>query len=192
MENSKKHIYHFRKNVKREGMVQDGSRDKQENTRKKVFRFLLLAAQLSALGLNGIEKCALICRMDQRIFPADVYAVLGKADRPDGGFGEWVREKALELVPRLYPYTEDQPCQEEAIEDGDTVAMILEAQSKRRKRKPLMKRRGRNGDRKQRIGCGPTRRRHPMDKLRDFEYLLSNYYTVDSSTVIRAGTAQCR
>ena len=25
-----------------------------------------------------------------------------------------------------------------------------------------------------------------MDKLRDFEYLLSNYYTVDSSTVIRA------
>ena len=26
----------------------------------------------------------------------------------------------------------------------------------------------------------------PMDKLRDFEYLLSNYYTVDSSTVIGA------
>ena len=55
-------------------------------------------------------------------------ALSWEADRPDAGFGEWVRERALAWFP-LVSYTEDQPCQEEAIEDGDTVAVILDAQS---------------------------------------------------------------
>ena len=64
------------------------------------------------------------------------------------------------LVP-LVSYTEDQPCQEEAIEDGDTVAMIPGGPVQRRPEQEAPEKAGEEtGDRKQRIGCGP-RSRHP-------------------------------
>ena len=112
-------------------------------------------------------------------------ALSWEADRPDGGFGEWVRERALAWFP-LVSYTEDQPCQEEAIEDGDTVAMILEAQSEAAAGTEAPEKAGEETETGSSASDAAPAADIPMDKLRDFEYLLSNYYTVDSSTVIGA------
>ena len=112
-------------------------------------------------------------------------ALSWEADRPDAGFGEWVRERALAWFP-LVSYTEDQPCQEEAIEDGDTVAMILEAQSEAAAGTEAPEKAGEETETGSSASDAAPAADIPMDKLRDFEYLLSNYYTVDSSTVIGA------
>ena len=112
-------------------------------------------------------------------------ALSWEADRADGGFGEWVRERALAWFP-LVSYTEDQPDQEEAIEDGDTMAMILEAQSEAAAGTEVSEEAGKETETGSSAADAAPAADIPMDKLRDFEYLLSNYYTVDSSTVIGA------
>ena len=110
-------------------------------------------------------------------------ALSWEADRADAGFGEWVRERALAWFP-LVSYTEDQPDQEVAIEDGDTVAMILEAQSEAAAGTEAPEEAGEETETGSSASDAAPAADIPMDKLRDFEYLLSNYYTVDSSTVI--------
>lgn len=103
---------------------------------------------------------------------------------PGVDMGEWIREKALAWLP-LVSYVEDHMPYESQIEDEETISRILEAQANDENAVDE------NG---QLIGepdeseaaaeeVTPTVDMS-IEKLRDFDYLLSNFYTVDSSTMI--------
>lgn len=102
----------------------------------------------------------------------------------DKGAREWIREKALAWLP-LVSYAEDHAVSSPAIEDEETLAKILDAQANDENAVDE------NGNL---VGePDPTEAAAQpavptvdmsIEKLRDFDYLLSNFYTVDSSTMI--------
>ena len=107
-------------------------------------------------------------------------ALSWEADRSDAGFGEWVREKALAWFP-LVSYSEDHMYEEPSPEDDGTMAMILEAQSAAEKEDVGKKD---DQDKTPEGSAAPTVSGTDISigKLRDYEYLVDNFYTVDSST----------
>ena len=103
---------------------------------------------------------------------------------PDPGIGEWIREKALVWMP-LVNYVEDHVPYESEIEDEETIARILEAQANDEN---AVDEDGRLIGEPDEPEAAATEVTPTVDmsieKLRDFDYLLSNFYTVDSSTMI--------
>ena len=102
----------------------------------------------------------------------------------DKGAREWVREKALAWLP-LVSYAEDHAVSSPAIEDEETLAKILDAQANDENAVDE------NGNLvgepdPAEAAAQPAVPTVDMsiEKLRDFDYLLSNFYTVDSSTMI--------
>lgn len=102
----------------------------------------------------------------------------------DKGAREWVREKALAWLP-LVSYAEDHAVSSPAIEDEETLAKILDAQANDENAVDE------NGNLvgepdSAEAAAQPAAPTVDMsiEKLRDFDYLLSNFYTVDSSTMI--------
>ena len=102
----------------------------------------------------------------------------------DKGAREWVREKALAWLP-LVSYAEDHAVSSPAIEDEETLAKILDAQANDENAVDE------NGNlvgepAPAEAAAQPAAPTVDMsiEKLRDFDYLLSNFYTVDSSTMI--------
>lgn len=103
---------------------------------------------------------------------------------PGKGVQEWVKEKALAWLP-IVTYTEDHAVSSPAIEDEETLARILDAQAN--DENTVDENGNLVGDPDQAEAAAqpaaPTVDMS-MEKLRDFDYLLSNFYTVDSSTMI--------
>lgn len=110
-------------------------------------------------------------------------------DRRTGGAAQWLRAKALSWIP-LISYVEGRSVTETPLEDSTTVAKILEAQANDEN---VVDENGKlvgkadasaeeisNPD----AGSSDKKQTFSMDQLRDFEYLLGNFYTVDSSTMI--------
>jgi len=102
----------------------------------------------------------------------------------DKGAREWIREKALAWLP-LVSYAEDHAVSSPAIEDEETLAKILDAQANDENAVDE------NGNLvgepdPAEAAAQPAVPTVDMsiEKLRDFDYLLSNFYTVDSSTMI--------
>ena len=102
----------------------------------------------------------------------------------DKGTREWIREKALAWLP-LVSYAEDHAVSSPAIEDEETLAKILDAQANDENAVDE------NGNLvgepdPAEAAAQPAVPTVDMsiEKLRDFDYLLSNFYTVDSSTMI--------
>ena len=102
----------------------------------------------------------------------------------DKGAREWIREKALAWLP-LVSYAEDHAVSSPAIEDEETLAKILAAQANDENAVDE------NGNfvgepDPAEAAAQPAVPTVDMsiEKLRDFDYLLSNFYTVDSSTMI--------
>ena len=102
----------------------------------------------------------------------------------DKGAREWIREKALAWLP-LVSYAEDHAVSSPAIEDEETLAKILAAQANDENAVDE------NGNLvgepdPAEAAAQPAVPTVDMsiEKLRDFDYLLSNFYTVDSSTMI--------
>ena len=94
---------------------------------------------------------------------------------PEKGIGEWIREKALAWIP-LVSYAEDHAAYDSSLEDEETLARILEAQANDEN---VVDENGNligEPDESETDAAAVT----PAD----FEYLLGNFYTVDSSTMI--------
>lgn len=103
---------------------------------------------------------------------------------PGKGVQEWVKEKALAWLP-IVTYTEDHAVSSPAIEDEETLARILDAQAN--DENTVDKNGNLVGEPDQEEAAAqPAAPTVDMsiEKLRDFDYLLSNFYTVDSSTMI--------
>ena len=108
------------------------------------------------------------------------------------GAGEWVREKALAWMP-LVSYVEDHIPGKETIEDEETIAKILESQANDEnmvdENGNLI---GKTGGGGRRIRLHRLRRQiMSIEKLRDFDYLLSHFYIGGQLYDGRAGTAGC-
>ncbi len=102
----------------------------------------------------------------------------------DKGAREWVREKALAWLP-LVSYAEDHAVSSPAIEDEETLAKILDAQANDEN---AVDEKGNLVGEPEPAEAAAQPAAPTVDmsieKLRDFDYLLSNFYTVDSSTMI--------
>lgn len=108
------------------------------------------------------------------------------ADDPPGvNAGEWIREKALAWLP-LVRYAEDHAQSDPSIEDEETLARILQAQANDENAVDENGNLVGEPDESEAAAQAPVTPTVDMsiEKLRDFDYLLSNFYTVDSSTMI--------
>lgn len=103
---------------------------------------------------------------------------------PEKRIGEWIREKALAWIP-LVSYAEDYAAYDSSLEDEETLARILEAQANDEN---VVDENGNligEPDESETDAAAVTPAVDTsIEKLRDFEYLLGNFYTVDSSTMI--------
>lgn len=112
--------------------------------------------------------------------PALVYA----GQEKETGIGAWTRQKALSWLP-LIRYVEDNIPYSGSAEDEETIARILESQANDENivdengnligEPDVSEKEAESAD----SGSAVS-----MDKLKDFDYLVSHFYIVDSSTMI--------
>lgn len=136
----------------------------------------IMAREWKLLWVSGLQKAA-----EKTYIPGMAYL---KEDE-DKSISEWICEKVMYMMP-LGSYIESKAIYELQVEDENTIKMILESQANDENHIDE------NGNL---VGeevavaepatSAPTKDLS-IERLRDFEYLLSNFYTVDSSTMIGA------
>lgn len=103
---------------------------------------------------------------------------------PEAGFGEWMTRRALDWLP-LVSYIDDHETGGTSLEDPETLGKILKAQSDRAAAASVQDSPGgeekESGEAEETVSPSVDT---SIGKLRDFDYLLSHFYTVDSSTTI--------
>lgn len=105
---------------------------------------------------------------------------------PDNDISTWLKEKAFVWLP-LVGYISDKETLESGMEDEETIAKILESQAND---ESVVDSSGNlvGESKTAQVPAAISQGQSPIDmsieKLRDFDYLLSNFYTVDSSTMI--------
>lgn len=157
----------------------------------KTGAVLVLAVCSMLLILNGIRKNAAqlqyqlqqyLLRSAQAMY---VPSLVWKEDSVSSGPGEWIRQKALAWIP-VVQYVEDHTEYGSSLEDEETIAKILESQANDENAVDENGKLIGQPDEPQQPVSSEVAADQSIDKLRDFEYLLSNFYTVDSSTMIGA------
>lgn len=102
----------------------------------------------------------------------------------DESIFEWIQEFALAWLP-LVSYIQEHEMDELSIEDEETAARILKAQAEDEnvidENGNLI---GEPDESEEAVQSVVPSVDMSIEKLRDFDYLLSNFYTVDSSTMI--------
>lgn len=148
---------------------------------------VLFTAALLYIGAKGsagewrYEIQQKILRSAEEMYmPGVVY--LDREPPPD--MGDWMKEKALSWLP-LVSYVEDHAVYGSTLEDEETIAKILESQANEEN---VVDENGRLVGEPDESEAAVEETVSTVDmsieKLRDFDYLLSNFYTVDSSTMI--------
>lgn len=157
----------------------------------KTGTVLVLSVCSMLLILNGIRKNAAqlqyqlqqyLLRSAQAMY---VPSLVWKEDSVSSGPGEWIRQKALAWIP-VAQYVEDHTEYGSSLEDEETIAKILESQANDENAVDENGKLIGQPDEPQQPVSSEVAADQSIDKLRDFEYLLSNFYTVDSSTMIGA------
>lgn len=157
----------------------------------KTGAVLVLSVCSMLLILNGIRKNAAqlqyqlqqyLLRSAQAMY---VPSLVWKEDSVSSGPGEWIRQKALAWIP-VVQYVEDHTEYGSSLEDEETIAKILESQANDENAVDENGKLIGQPDEPQQPVSSEVAADQSIDKLRDFEYLLSNFYTVDSSTMIGA------
>lgn len=124
-----------------------------------------------------------LVEMAQNTFlPVFSYVSTGSKNIPDG-LGEnenWISEQVMNLFP-LSKYVSEQPIEEILTEDTLTYEMLLAEQAKDEER--ISEDLDTLVDAAQASNVIATPVTFSMDKLRDYNYLLSKFYTVDSTTM---------
>lgn len=140
--------------------------------------------------MNGVPggweyrlRQSLIQRAEQMYLPGVVYV------RKDASktVAEWLKEQAMSWLP-FVKYVDAHRTYERSVEDEETIARILASQAEDGHALDV------NGKPKGEIApidnAAPPAETPVLDmsieRLRDFEYLLSNFYIVDSTTMIGA------
>lgn len=143
----------------------------------------LILGNGSAAGSSWRYQCqrTLVTGAEEMYLPGAVY--LQKT--PMKTAGQWLKEKAMTLIP-LVGYVDAQKQYEASVEDPETLQKILESQANDEN---MIDENGNLvGEAEPVENVVPAQGQPVLDmsieKLRDFDYLLSNFYTVDSTTMI--------
>lgn len=123
----------------------------------------------------------LVQRVGNVYFPGLLYVFQG----PKKTAGEWLKEQAMTWIP-IVGYVDAQKAYEGYVEDEETIAKILASQAEDGHMLDE------NGNPKGEIPpvenvvpqTGTPTLDLSIERLRDFDYLLGNFYIVDSSTMI--------
>lgn len=123
----------------------------------------------------------LVQRVGNVYFPGLLYVFQG----PKKTAGEWLKEQAMTWIP-IVGYVDAQKVYEGYVEDEETIAKILASQAEDGHMLDE------NGNPKGEIPpvenvvpqTGTPTLDLSIERLRDFDYLLGNFYIVDSSTMI--------
>lgn len=123
----------------------------------------------------------LVQRVENVYFPGLLYVFQG----PKKTAGEWLKEQAMTWIP-IVGYVNAQKAYEGYVEDEETIAKILASQAEDGHMLDE------NGNPKGEIPpvenvvpqTGTPTLDMSIERLRDFDYLLGNFYIVDSSTMI--------
>lgn len=123
----------------------------------------------------------LVQRVGNVYFPGLLYVFQG----PKKTAGEWLKEQAMTWIP-IVGYVDAQKAYEGYVEDEETIAKILASQAEDGHMLDE------NGNPKGEIPpvenvvpqTGTPTMDLSIERLRDFDYLLGNFYIVDSSTMI--------
>lgn len=125
---------------------------------------------------QAVEK-----RVEEMYLPGIAYLQNGSTKT----MSQWLKDSAMSLVP-LVGYIDSKKQYESAVEDEETIAKILENQANDEN---MVDENGNLiGEAEPVENIVPAQGQPVIDmsieKLRDFNYLLSNFYTVDSTTMI--------
>ena len=123
----------------------------------------------------------LVQRVEKVYFPGLLYVFQG----PKKTAGEWLKEQAMAWIP-IVGYVDSKKVYEGYVEDEETIAKILASQAEDGHMLDE------NGKPKGEIPpvenvvpqTGTPTLDMSIERLRDFDYLLGNFYIVDSSTMI--------
>lgn len=123
----------------------------------------------------------LVQRVENVYFPGLLYVFQG----PKKTAGEWLKEQAMTWIP-IVGYVDAQKAYEGYVEDEETIAKILASQAEDGHMLDE------SGNPKGEIPpvenvvpqTGTPTLDMSIERLRDFDYLLGNFYIVDSSTMI--------
>ena len=123
----------------------------------------------------------LVQRVEKVYFPGLLYVFQG----PKKTAGEWLKEQAMTWIP-IVGYVDSKKVYEGYVEDEETIAKILASQAEDGHMLDE------NGKPKGEIPpvenvvpqTGTPTLDMSIERLRDFDYLLGNFYIVDSSTMI--------
>lgn len=120
-------------------------------------------------------------RVEEMYLPGIAYLQNGTTKT----MSQWLKDSAMSLVP-LVGYIDSKKQYESAVEDEETIAKILENQANDEN---MVDENGNLiGEAEPVENIVPAQGQPVIDmsieKLRDFNYLLSNFYTVDSTTMI--------
>lgn len=123
----------------------------------------------------------LVQRVENVFFPGLLYVFQG----PKKTAGEWLKEQAMTWIP-IVGYVDAQKAYEGYVEDEETIAKILASQAEDGHMLDE------SGNPKGEIPpvenvvpqTGTPTLDMSIERLRDFDYLLGNFYIVDSSTMI--------
>lgn len=121
-------------------------------------------------------------RAEEEYLPALSYLKEEPAPSP----GEWITKQAMQILP-VDGYLRRQKIYQASVEDEETYEMILKKQAEDENEVgadgKLV-----NPEKAKTVEEPPKTAQIPpemsIEKLRDFDYLLSNFYTVDSATMI--------
>ena len=125
---------------------------------------------------RAVEK-----RVEEMYLPGIAYLQNGSTKT----MSQWLKDSAMSLVP-IVGYIDSKKQYESAVEDEETIAKILENQANDEN---MVDENGNLiGEAEPVENIVPAQGQPVIDmsieKLRDFNYLLSNFYTVDSTTMI--------
>ena len=148
---------------------------------------VFLCAGIIYIGAGGITD-QWKYRLQQTLFhcSGEMYmpGILYAGSPEKQGASGWLREKALAWMP-LIGYVEDHIPYEETMEDEETIAKILESQANDENMVDesgnLI---GDPDESETEVQTTVPTADLSIEKLRDFDYLLSHFYIVDSSTMI--------
>ena len=157
---------------------------------------ILVGAVLGSLSLYGITKLdiqpfeGITGHISEGLLKQSEVMYLSGMAYVEGGhsysMSEWMASNVSKLVP-LGAYVEGKSGSETDVEDSATYEMILKQQASDENEVDA------NGklvsgedDSAQTLHTSGTPIDTSIEKMRDFDYLLSNFYTVDSTTMIRA------
>lgn len=158
------------------------------------LRHLLIGGVVSVLGgyiiLGGYESSAEFIRAEigrtiQKRAEAMYFPALVRVnDQPEGTVGEWVAKQAMKMTP-LGNYVKANEVSETEIEDSETYEMLLKKEAEDEN---VVDENGKLIEQNQDT---TTEKPHETkiqgtidrEKLKDYEYLTSHFYTIDSTTM---------